>query len=245
MFWGCMAYGYRGPCFLWEKETKEEKEHYNQMLTTENEAKRWRQEQRRENARIEGTEEYQILQQINANVRRLDQIDPLPSGYPRQKRRPEWEFKERIQERGDRSKGGIDWLLYREHILRPRFYPFIRQIKKETGRAMSAVEDNASAHTTAQVLGEEERKRLGIRSVDWPAQSPDLNKIEPLWNYLKDSLEEYEFKGQSQDTKEQVKAALVQEWEKIPIELINRHCLDLQNKLQLVIQNKGDNNFHG
>ena len=101
---------------------------------------------------------------------------------------------------------------------------------------MWAVEDNASAHTTARQLGEEERQRLGIRSVDWPAQSPDLNKIEPLWDYLKDSLEEYEFKGQSQETKEQVKAALVREWEKIPIALINRLCLDMRNKLELVIQ---------
>ncbi|RPA99716.1 hypothetical protein L873DRAFT_1682891, partial [Choiromyces venosus 120613-1] len=85
----------------------------------------------------------------------------------------------------------------------------------------------------------------GIRSVDWLAQSPDLNKIEPLWDYLKDSLEEYRFKGQSQATKDEVKGALVLEWEEIPMDLINRHCLDLPNKLQLVIKNKGDNNFHG
>ena len=240
-----MAYGFRGPCFLSEKETAEEKEYYNNMLEVENQGKRWRQEQRQARALIEGTEEYQILQELNAGIRRLDETNPLPSGYPRQKRRPEWEFKENIQLRGDRSKGGIDWLLYREMILRPRFYPFIQKVEHDTGREMWAVEDNASAHTTAWQLGEEERLRLGIRLVDWPAQSPDLNKIEPLWDYLKDSLEEYEFKGQSQETKEQVKAALVCEWEKIPIALINRLCLDIRNKLELVIQNKGDNNFRG
>ena len=215
------------------------------MLEAENKAKRRRQEGCRTRALIEGTEEHRILQELNANIRQLDKTDPLPSGYPRQKRRPEWEFKENIQERGDRSKGGIDWLLYREKVLRPLFYPFIKQIERETGREMWAVEDNASAHTTAQAQGSEERQMLGIRSTDWPAQSPDLNKIEPLWNYLKDSLEEYEFKGQSQETKNQVKAALVREWNKISIDLINRHCLDIQNKLELVIQNKGDNNFHG
>ena len=163
----------------------------------------------------------------------------------RRKRRPEWKFKENIQERGDRSKGGIDWLIYQEKILRPLFYPFIQQIEQETRRKMWAVEDNASAHTTAQVQGCEERERLEVRSVDWPAQSPDLNKIEPIWNYLNDSLEEYEFKGQSHETKDQVKVALVQEWNKIPLDLINRHCLELRNKLELVIQNKGNNNFRG
>jgi len=136
MFWGCMAYGYRGPCFLWEIETAEEKEYYNNMLEVENQGKRWRQEQRQARVLIEGTEEYQFLQELNANIRRLDETNPLRSGYPRQKRRTEWEFKENIQLRGDRRKGGIDWLLYREKIMRPRIYPFIQRIEHDTGREM-------------------------------------------------------------------------------------------------------------
>ncbi|PWW77827.1 hypothetical protein C7212DRAFT_342466 [Tuber magnatum] len=114
-----------------------------------------------------------------------NQTDSLLFCYSRQKRCPDWEIKEQIKERGDRSKEGIDWVLYRD------------QIERETGRKVWAVEDNASTYTIVKELGKEERKRLGIRSVDWPAQSPDLNKIEPLWAYLKDSLEEYEFTGQN------------------------------------------------
>ncbi|RPA91667.1 hypothetical protein L873DRAFT_1713094, partial [Choiromyces venosus 120613-1] len=90
------------------------------------------------------------------------------------------EFKENIQEHSDRSNGGIDWLLYREKILRPLFYLFIQQIERETGREMWAADNNASSHMTAQVQGSEERQKLGIQADDWPAQSPDLNKIKPL-----------------------------------------------------------------
>jgi len=69
MFWGCMAYGYRGPCFLWEEESKDERVYYNGMLDIENNAKRRRQEEHRTHTVIDGTEEYKYLQDLNTNIR--------------------------------------------------------------------------------------------------------------------------------------------------------------------------------
>lgn len=245
MVWGCIAYGYRGPLFIWEKETPDEKAYYDKMVKIENQAKKERQLERQKQARKEGTEEHKILNEINANVRRLDTVDPLPSGRHRQKRRPEWEFKEIIIDRNNRDAGGIDWILYREKILRPLLYPFLQQVERETGREMWLVEDNAGSHSAAQKLREEERNHLGIRTVKWPANSPDINKIEPLWHEMKDSMAQHELPGQSRDQLENVKRLLHIEWERLPIDLINRHCLDLRNKLELLIANKGNNNFRG
>jgi len=66
-FWDCMAYEYQVPCVLWEKESKDERVYYNGILEIENNAKRRRQEEHRTRAVIEGTEEYQHLQDLNAN----------------------------------------------------------------------------------------------------------------------------------------------------------------------------------
>lgn len=180
MVWGCIAYGHKGPLFIWNKESSEEKQFYRQMVAAENQVKRERQTERQRRALQEGTKEYDILTEINTNIQKLDQENPLPSGYPRRKRRAEWEFKEEIMERGDRSNGGIDWILYREKILRPLLYPFLQQLTQDTGHEMWLVEDNAPAHKTCKRLEAEERKKYGIRTVIWPANSPDANKIEPL-----------------------------------------------------------------
>jgi transposase len=47
------------------------------------------------------------------------------------------------------------------------------------------VEDNAPCHTAAQKVDEDERERLHIRTFDFPAHSPDMNKIERCWDYEK------------------------------------------------------------
>ena len=48
--------------------------------------------------------------------------------------------------------------------------------------------DNTSSHTADIV--EEWFQRYGIRRLDWPARSPDMNIIEDVWNKMK-----YEMKG--------------------------------------------------
>lgn len=107
------------------------------------------------------------------------------------------------------------------------------------------VEDNAGSHSAAQKLAVEKRARLGICTCNWPANSPGINKIEPLWNQMKDSMVQHELPGQSKMQLENVKKLLQQEWEKLDISLINWQCMDLRNKLELVIQNNGSNNFRG
>lgn len=160
MVWSCIAYGYKGQLMIWDKETPEEKKRLDQMLAKENAIKRIRQTERQTQARIPGSNEYQILQEINNRI----QQDAAATGQRRMPRRPEWEFKEELFNRGG-GNGGIDWLLYREQILRPILYPWIEDIQHRTGEKYWLVEDNAGAHHKSQREGKEERKSEVFRLV--------------------------------------------------------------------------------
>ena len=59
-----------------------------------------------------------------------------------------------------------------------------------------------------------------IQLLDWPAQSPDLNPIEHLWEHLKRQLAKYE--GEPKSIHE-LWTRVEAEWEKIPKEV----CVDL------------------
>lgn len=118
-------------------------------------------------------------------------------------------------------------------------------VQRETGCEMWLVEDNAPAHILCKRLSQEERERLGIKGLIWPPNSPDVNKIESLWMYLKNAVSRHHLSGQSQAAKEEAKRIIKMEWEAIPIDLINKHCLGVQHKLQQIRDHGGDNNFHG
>ena len=41
MMWACFAFNAKGPCYFWYKETAEERERLDNLLTQENEAEYW------------------------------------------------------------------------------------------------------------------------------------------------------------------------------------------------------------
>ena len=83
-------------------------------------------------------------------------------------------------------------------------------------------QDNDSKHTSK--CAQRWFKDNGIKVLDWPAQSPDLNPIEHLWQMLKFHLAAYptEPKGV-----EELWRRVEVEWEKIPKE----DCLKLINSM--------------
>ncbi|RPB07500.1 hypothetical protein P167DRAFT_579187 [Morchella conica CCBAS932] len=89
MIWSCISFGYRGPLFIWEKETNEERQFYDDIVNRENNEKKERQITQQRLATQPGTEEYRILSDINEHIKQLDQASPLPSSRSRQKRRAE------------------------------------------------------------------------------------------------------------------------------------------------------------
>lgn len=249
MIWGAICEGFGpGPFHIWEKETPVEKAGNTLLLAAENKENEGIEQAMRERSRIEGTTEHQVLAELNANVRRLDREDPLPSGYGRRQRRPEWEFKIERAERGEKGKGGIDWLRYRELILKPLLYPWAEEISRLTGRTVYVVEDNASPHKKAKRLGARARARHGgrVQTVEWPPHSPDLNRIERCWDPIKDTFEKLRAQHYTNQLSEKaIRVRAKDAWYAQSQETVDAECRRFKSKLIECRDSGGNNNFYG
>jgi DDE superfamily endonuclease/Winged helix-turn helix len=95
------------------------------------------------------------------------------------------------------------------------------------------LQDNAPPHTSHS-------SKRWLRANDvkliehWPASSPDLNPIENVWAYLKRRLYR-----RSISTVEQLKAALLEEWDALPEEMLTNAMLSMPRRLQAVLDRNG------
>ena len=95
-------------------------------------------------------------------------------------------------------------------------------------------QDNDPKHTsrTAQVWFDEQ----GIKLLDWPAQSPDLNPIEHTWNHLKRCLSGYE---NAPTGVHQLWERVVEQWKKISVEQCQKWIESMPRRIEAVIKAKG------
>ncbi len=115
-----------------------------------------------------------------------------------------------------RIDGRMDGELYRE-IMEDHLFQTVDFYGMDRERFVFQ-QDNDPKHTSK--VAKKWVEEHGVKVLDWPAQSPDLNPIEHLWWHLKRRMGTYPEppKGIS-ELWERVEA----EWEKIPKEV----CLDL------------------
>ena len=67
-----------------------------------------------------------------------------------------------------------------------------------------------------------------------PPQSPDLNPIEHVWDYLEKSIRKHNI-----SSKESLKLALQTEWPKIPVPYTENLVLSMPRRLQAVLKAQG------
>ena len=75
-----------------------------------------------------------------------------------------------------------------------------------------------------------------VKELDWPAQSPDLNPIENLWDELDRRLRA---RSSCPTTKSDLTNALLEEWSKIPINTLLNLVESLPRRVEAVIATKG------
>ena len=220
IFWGCIAYGYKGPCHIYTKETPA--------------------------MRIASIKELKILNNIreleehsewDINQANID-ADYETNGTQRRGMRPLWENQFRPYTRSE--GGGIDWYRYNRDILRPIFLPAYTEFRQTRPGAL-LMQDGCSNHTSRwnRAIFEE----FIVIILDWPGNSPDLNPIEHIWRILKDRVAARRpyIRGRTG-----LEIAFLDEWDKLSIEHDINPLIVLHVKLiGQVIAAQGNNDFHG
>ena len=92
--------------------------------------------------------------------------------------------------------------------------------------------DNDPKHTSKVVT--EWLQSNGVSVLKWPAQSPDLNPIENLWEIV-----DRKIRVRNYTNKRDLIDAIKTEWQKIPMETINSLIDSMPRRCEAVLKNKG------
>lgn len=95
-------------------------------------------------------------------------------------------------------------------------------------------QDNAPCHTARAATRWFED--MGVQKLDWPAQSPDLNPIEALWDELERRVRARPMRPKSPS---QLATVLKEEWSKIPPSCYRKLIENMPNRVMTVIKAKG------
>ena len=95
-------------------------------------------------------------------------------------------------------------------------------------------DDNASPHRSKIAI--EFREEKSLRTLSWPAQSPDLNPIENLWDEIKRSLKNEKRKPKNLNELERL---VKKTWRSIPQDKIKRLVESMPRRVQAVIDANG------
>ncbi|RPA71570.1 hypothetical protein BJ508DRAFT_217914 [Ascobolus immersus RN42] len=217
-FCGTFPLGVKGPCRVWRPETNAQREESFEVL-------------RGENARLRA-EAKEIFEELKEARRREEKVAGI------------WARKEDERERS--VGGGIDWYDHREAWLKVLLVPFILEYNegKTEEEKLIYMEDNAPSHNTRHLDDFWEQYEDIIELLEWPPNSPDFNPIEKAWKYIRGKVAKRKGKAKP-TTMEQVAAAWIEEWEKLPQELIDKWIMRAYNDiLGRAIKNQGGNEYH-
>lgn len=93
-------------------------------------------------------------------------------------------------------------------------------------------QDNAPPHRSNETRRFLEAR--GIRPIDWPSKSPDLNPIEHVWDFLGQKLV-----LRNPINLRDISRILLEEWNRLPQDYIDNLILSMKRRVEAVIQANG------
>lgn len=127
-------------------------------------------------------------------------------------------------------QGRVTGQYYRDNVLGPYVAPFARR----HGRGFIFQDDNARAHRARVVT--EYLQRRNIRTMPWPAMSPDLSPIEHVWDILGKRVRR---RTPPPRTLGELGTALEDEWRRIPQVTIRRLIGSMRRRCVACCDNRG------
>lgn len=145
-------------------------------------------------------------------------------------------LKEREERDGEGRFSGKDYV---EQVIDKELFNFWASSMEELGDVL-VMEDGAGYHEGAATKRRKEYEKdggwHGWGPHTWPANSPDLNPIENLWHILRSNIRKRVPKPMR---KEDLIAAVQEEWVKLDMKKVNRLIESMPRRLQAVIDAKG------
>ena len=137
------------------------------------------------------------------------------------------------------SSSGVGNIVFIEGKMNGEIYKtIINQNLKQSAEKMGLgdnfvfQQDNDPKHTSKTVQKFLAQEKISV--LPWPPQSPDLNPIENLWQYLDDHIPK-----SSRTNINSFKLAIADTWEKIPVDYLKKLVNSMNNRLNAVLQSKG------
>ena len=127
--------------------------------------------------------------------------------------------------------GNMDSAKYRE-ILDSHLFPSIGNIFGDAQHPFIFQDDNAPAHRAAQM--DQWYDDNGVNRVQWPAQSPDANPIENLWDDIKRALTK-----DRPTTRDGLIRSIFRVWGSITQERLHGLYATLPRRMRAIIRRRG------
>lgn len=142
--------------------------------------------------------------------------------------------------RSTKGKGGVDWCIYREQVLRPKIFPFLFRQMTIRQELLYYLEDGAPSHTKDYNIAE--ALDCGFERLARPPCSPDLNLIEAVWRHIKDLVKRrigWDYRDPA------IRQIVLEEWRNLSIDYINGLIASMPRRIAEVIAAQGGNEFRG
>jgi len=237
MCWGAIAWGWKGPFFLWPTTTKEEKKKAKKEIADMNEQMGG--ETERLNAAWKASAEWRNLKEqelkVAAEMRAVGRAEGKKVKTVQSFRGKKYTFRPLKIGEGK----GVDSWRYVNHLCKPILWPACKE-RMASLPDFRLMEDNAPSHHSDFM--NKAREEEGINKVNWPANSPDFNPIEHIWRLMKSRI----LRGRGEEriaTPAQMKEVLAEEWAKISLEEINNEISKLPLTMGRCMLQDGGNKF--